>query len=146
MANDYKLEQNTEGTISQWNEGNLKSLRLHEAQELINIAKMDPIRKHREWIDGIIILYGEGESKYSDGEIKEIESIKELIFLSLKLKQIIITKNNSAIFSSFNNITINYKNWDTLRKLIELFEQKVKKANDLHGLSTRNYDSMDDGL
>ena len=142
-----------EGMISQWNEGNLKSLRLHEAQELINNSKIDPLKKnvgdkwnYEIWIFGITILYGEGQSKYSNDEIKDIEEIKELIYLRLAFNPITKTTSSADMFNSSRKTFVNYKNWENLRKLIELYEQKVRLFNDKHGLSTRNYDDDWEGL
>jgi len=140
------------GTVSQWNEGNLKNIRLHEAQELINTSKISPLEKqgtyfgYQLWIAGVEILYGEGYSKYKSDEIEVIERIKIIINNKLMLyppiKVIVINSVNSQERSS----RLNYKNWEELKKLIELFEQKVKLYNDKHGLSTKNYDYDDEGL
>ena len=63
---DYGDESGN-GSVSEWNEGNFKCIRLHEAQELINLGKVNPFAYSRErtawnhqvWKAGIDILYGE---------------------------------------------------------------------------------------
>ena len=84
--------KNEAGSISEWNEGNLKSLRLHEAQEMINFGKINPLKissdgvswNYEMWIAGIDILCGEGQAKYSVIELKDILKIKELVELKRK--------------------------------------------------------------
>jgi hypothetical protein len=141
-----------EGSVSEWNEGNFKNLRLHEAQELINTGKMNPLKNfdnswnYEQWIDGITILYGEGNSKYSDKEIIIVEKTKEIIFARILLyppfsKSIQVKFGKKKVENK-----LNYANWNFLRKLIEVYEKQVKYFNDIHGLSTRNYDYDDEGL
>ena len=142
------------GKISEWNEGNLKSIRLHEAQEMINWGKISPLKvsadgsswNYEMWIAGIDILCGEGQAKYSDGELKEILEVKDLVVLRIKFFPIrkIVTIN--SIGSSKQQYVVNQDNWEKLKRLIELYEHKTKSYNDKHGLSTRNREDMDDGL
>jgi len=147
------FDSSNQGMVSQWNEGDLKSLRLHEAQELINNSKIEPFKKigkrrynYLNWIEGCSVLYGEGKSKYADNERKEIEEIKTLIYKKIIISPIIMRVKVINGFENKEREMINYKNWESLRKLIELYEQRVKLFNDKHGLSTRNYNEMDDGL
>ena len=84
-----------DGAISEWNEGNLFSLRLHEAKELINCGKMNPLIKinlhqygYEIWKSGIDILYGEGNAKWREEEKVIAKTIKDLLDESLMLKQI----------------------------------------------------------
>lgn len=137
------MENQRIGEISEWNEGNLKSLRLHEAQEMINFAKINPLNKIPQgkgwnfelWISGINILFGEGSAKYTEKEIKEVNKIKLIIEQTLHLKPIYKSLKNNQKKDSY----IYYpKNWDILKQMIELYEQSVKFYNDKHGLSTRN--------
>jgi len=150
--NSYSTNYQNGGAVSEWNEGNLKNLRLHEAQELINFGKSNPLIKFNEewkykmWIDGINILYGEGSSKYSDTEIKEIEKVKEILFKALVIYPIHLKKVNKIFNDIHVKYSLNEENWEKVKKYIELFERRVKYFNDLHGLSTRNYDYDDEGL
>lgn len=140
-----------EGAVSQWNEGNLKSLRLHEAQEIINFSKINPLKKtngeynYQLWIYGVTILYGEGCSKYGTEEIEEVERIKEIINKVISAKPPIKTLMMNGINKSEKKTSVNYENWENLRRLIEIFEQKVKYFNDKHGLSTRNIEDDEEG-
>ena len=141
------------GKVSEWNEGNLKSLRLHEAQELINITKVEPLKNlsndkwnYDNWIAGISILFYEGCSKYSSIEIEEVEKIKQLIELRRESIPIHKVINSSDFSGTRNKIIFNNANWKVLKTLIELYERKVKYFNDKHGLSTRNYDEDLEGL
>jgi len=142
-----------EGEVSKWNEGYLKNLRLHEAQELINISKINPLKKNKDgswrferWNEGITILFGEGESKWSPEEIKEVNKIKEIIILTLENNPPYEIIRRLTVGKKIQDININQENWTILRKLMELYEKKVRKFNDIHGLSTRNYDEDLEGL
>ncbi len=134
-----------EGSISEWNEGNLKSVRLHESQTIINYAKMDLLGRsegggfnYSLWISGIEALYGEGQSKYSDKEIKEIEKIRNLIRHYLEYNPVFSFVVEESIYSTREKFVLDKENWEKLRKIVELFEKYIKKYNDVHGLSTRN--------
>jgi len=142
-----------EGKISEWNEGTFKSIRLHEAQELINFAKANPLRKlpdgrwaYELWIAGIEVLYGEGTSKYKTSEMEEVESIREEINNLLITEPPINMISSCSISKGASKPTLNIENWKKIRKKIELYEKKVKHYNDEHGLSTRNYDDDFRGL
>jgi len=131
------------GEISEWNEGNLKSLRLHEAQEMINFAKINPLVRspdgrlwnYENWISGIDILFGEGGAKYNSTELKEVNQIKnivEFVKINKPVYKIVVDGNQKQ------QSVLNYQNWEQLKKLIEIYEPLVKLYNDKHGLSTRN--------
>jgi len=134
------------GAVSMWNEGNLKSLRLHETQELINLSKRDRLTYYEDWISAIDMLYGEGQSKYSDDEIDEIERIRKLITTHILVNPPQINVSHSLLGRIVEKTITNNASWFELKQLIELFEKKVKQFNDNHGLSTRNVDNSDDGL
>ena len=135
-----------EGAISEWNEGTLFSLRMHEAKELINYGKMYPLSPspdgkgwgYQSWISGIEILYGEGNSKYSTVEIDEVNKVKQLVSLRVKFRAPHRIVSNSKREATKTSVLIDKKNWEGLKKLIEMFEQKVKFYNDKRGMGTRN--------
>jgi len=145
------FEIKEEGLKSEWNEGNFKNLRLHEAQEMINLGKLNPFVSSEDgttwnyqiWLGGIDILLGEGMSKYGDDEVIEIENEKKFIEELIKLKppftRIIEFKLNGQK-GRFIPIP---KNQKRIKKILENYESIVKKFNDIHGLSTRNADDDD---
>lgn len=148
-----ELDPRQEGSVSKWNEGNLKSIRLHECQELINISKINPLKSlpehewnYERWFNAINTLYGEGQSKYSTEEIIEIEKIKDLILYFINEQPPIDYLNHVEKGKMIKKVTISKDRWQRLRKLIELYEKKVKYFNDIHGLSTQNYDYEFEGL
>ena len=111
----------------------------------------DVFRLDNRWdcniaISGITILYGEGSAKYSEEERNEVDKIKELVELRREALPPHTTINNFNMGNRINKSILNMVNWKSLKVLIELYEKKVKCYNDAHGLSTRNYDDMDDGL
>lgn len=149
------MVQGGEGSLSEWNEGDLKSLRLHQAQNLINNAKINPLGYALEeyssfgcmwnyelWIAGIDILFGEGLSKYSEtaskDEIGEIDRIKKLLLDYKKAFPIFGQRKIASLGEDKIDFVLIPKNWENLKKIIELFEKRVKQLNDLHGLSTKN--------
>lgn len=119
---------------------------------MINISKVCPLKKtgdswnYENWIAGIDVLYGEGHSKYKDNEIEDIEKLRDLIskFLMFKKPHNMIVDNGMG--SSKINYALNVEVWIDLKKLIEIFEQRVKYYNDQHGLSTKNYEEDWEGL
>jgi len=151
---NYNPTEVDEGFTSEWNEGNFKNLRLHEAQEMINIGKINPFGlsedgtswNYQIWQGGIDILLGEGLSKYATEEITEVKTqknfVEELIKLKPPFKRIIEFKLHGKT-ERFIPIPINQKR---IKEILQDYENIVKKLNDLHGLSTRNRDTMDDGL
>lgn len=139
------MENENTGNISEWNEGNFKSMRLHEAQLLINSAKINPLRmssfsqfnkewNYYLWVNGIVIMFEEGMQKYSPSEYKEVKKLKDEIFSFIESNKIcrIINNGNQSV------INVNLTNWGKLKELIHTFEYKTKFYNDKHGLSTRN--------
>lgn len=142
------------GSISEWNEGNFKNLRLHEAQQLINMGKINPFGmsengtswNYQVWKSGIDILYGEGQSKYSEGEIDEIDNIQELIETILRIKPPFKTITEHSYIGTNNNFVPITENQRKIEKFLKLYEKKVKEYNDAHGLSTRNKDEDLKGL
>ena len=60
-----EFEEGDNGNISEWNEGNFKNLRLHEAQEMINLGKINPFSHSQDkttwnyhiWKSGIDINF-----------------------------------------------------------------------------------------
>lgn len=129
-------DTNFKGEISEWNEGNFKSLRLHQAQEIINFCTMNPFKKngnewnYKIWFNAIVVLFKEGMQKYSTSEYTETNKLKDDTEEALN-KFSGITKNS-------NGYKIDMKQWTELKKKLEEFEYKAKSLNDKHGLSTRN--------
>ena len=144
-------EDKDSGSISEWNEGNFKNLRLHEAQEMINVGKVNPFSlsedkqswNYEMWKAGIDILFGEGKAKYSDEESEEVEKVKELLerFLELRVPFKLITEHS---FGTKRDRFIPIKdNQKKIKEVMEMYESIVKKYNDEHGLSTKNADKRD---
>jgi len=144
-------EKEDKGSISEWNEGDLKNLRLHKAQIDINIGKVNPFSfsedfnswNYMVWKGGIDVLFGEGMSKYGEEEIEEVNSVKSLIetFLGLKIIFQKVYFNQGGI--KREKFIPNKDNQLKLKEYMELYEKIVKKYNDNHGLSTRNRDLED---
>lgn len=132
------------GEISEWNEGDFKNLRLHQAQDIINQSVINPFGKFQfgsltKWgyelrLDGINILFGEGMQKYSDDEYKKTIELKKAVEELIEKNVVCSTiKSNGRI-----GVSINKNNWKKIKEKIEEFEYEVKYLNDKHGLSTRN--------
>lgn len=134
------ISKEIKGEISEWNEGNFKSMRLHQAQELINYSKVNPFGRtvnkwnYELWFVGVDIMLGEGIQKYNDSESdKSIELKKEVEGLMEKERICFISNNNSRKI-----VTINTDPWKLLKVKLEEFEYLIKRYNDKHGLSTKN--------
>lgn len=134
------------GEISEWNEGTLFSIRMHEAKEMINYSKINPLEispfnqkfNYENWIAGISILYEEGYAKYSPTELEDVNKVKKLIVARIQHMPIHIKKRISSFSGTTQTLVPDYKNWEALRRLIEIYEQKVKYYNDKRGMGTRN--------
>ena len=152
MAKGWSNPHAEEGAISKWNEGTLFSLRLHEAKEIMNYAKMNPLGRtnnqwnYNLWISAIDILGDEGSSKYSDEENEHIARLKKLIRSHQEVFHVHTIKIDRTTYNKKQIAIINHDNWKKLRDLIELYEANVKLFNDIHGLSTQNMGDDDDGL
>jgi len=142
----------TDGEVSEWNEAVFKMKRLHDIQTEINNSKMDPLSKNdclvnlwnfQVWINSVLALYSEGQAKYSDDEIKEVNQIKDLIENYIKkypIYNMVIKQNYSC--KKETKPYFSQDNWENIRKLIVVLESKVKLYNDKHGLSTKNQENM----
>lgn len=142
------------GSVSEWNEGDLKNLRLHEAQEMINYGKMNPFSlaedgvswKYEIWKGGVDILYGEGQSKYNTEETKEIEKVRALLEKTLRLKKPFRKVTLQAYMGNQTKHMPVEENQQKIYQFLIIYEKQVKKYNDIHGFSTRNKDDFDEGL
>lgn len=142
-----------DGNISEWNEGNLKNLRMHEAHELINSGKVNPFALNKsktnwnylDWKAGVDVLFGEGFERYSKDELEESEKQKKFVDIILKtlppfLKEISNGYGNQhTIFISIE------ENQEKIKDTLYNYEKIVKKYNNLHGLSTRNKEVSERG-
>lgn len=141
----------TEGNISEWNEGNFKNIRLHEAQEMINKGKVTPFNfledemkyGYQLWEGGITILYDEGVSKYSTEEKKEVDSVKSFVDNYIEFKPPFKYIIRRSIEESSTIPVSNKENQTKLKKILRMYEYIVKRYNDEHGLSTRNKEEDD---
>jgi hypothetical protein len=137
---DDNISKEIKGEISEWNEGNFKSMRLHQAQELINYSKVNPFGRtvnkwnYELWFVGIDIMLGEGIQKYNESESTiSLDLKKEVEELMGKEKICFISSNNLRKI-----VTINIEPWKKLKVKLEELEYLIKRYNDKHGLSTKN--------
>lgn len=135
---------NEEGRISEWNEGNFKSIRLHEIQDSINKLRLNPLmitegKFNYIWlIHNIDILCGEGYSKYSKTERKEVDEIQELLYQACENLPPTLVVENEGIAGKEKTFTVHKERYQKLMELITIFERKVKDYNDKHGLTSPN--------
>lgn len=129
---------------SEWNEAMFKSKRLHESQELINYFKMNPLGvsdgkfNYSNLLSAIEVLYGEGRSKYTGKEKKEMDALLVLCKKSIKLMPPHIPCRNDSIKGKGISYNFNEKNYNMLMDLLYELEMKTRDYNDDHGLTTRN--------
>lgn len=146
-----EIDTKDTGSISEWNEGNFKNLRLHEAQEMINYGKVNPFTASEDrtswrfqlWKAGIDVLFGEGAAKYGTDEKKKAIKIKSMVETFIALKppfRTIIDVSIDGKNSKFIPVSTNQKE---IKQLLEIYELIIKEYNDIHGLSTRNKEEED---
>lgn len=134
----------TSGKFSEWNEATLKVIRLHEIQSTINMLKMDPLgitngKFNYVWLaNNVDTLYGEGYSKYSKTERKEVDRLRKLTFDCLKFMPPHKVNNQEGMGNSKKTYVLNKENFDRFMDILELFVRRVKDLNDEHGLTTKN--------
>lgn len=140
-----------DGQVSEWNEAMFKMKRLHELQEEINRCNMMPLIKHPiagEWnyiilFRSICSLYSEGNAKYKEVELTELNELKDTIISHMKNCPVHKSASNAGYGGGTKQDVYDDSNWDMLRRLLEKMEFLVRKYNDTHGLSTKNAESMD---
>lgn len=128
-----------EGFISEWNEGTMKMIRLHDIQNHINIYKVKPRSRtdgdfnYEWWYRMVVSLRDEGDSKYTPTEVKACNRYEKIIDTLIKDKQLYTIDGIKGAQYRFNQ-----DKYDYLLALIKQYELYVKKLNDEHGLTTMN--------
>ena len=144
-------EPSIDGEVSEWNEALFKMKRLHDLQTEINRCNMMPLSKHfltGEWnyiilFRSICALYSEGNAKYKEKELTEVNGIKTTIEKHLKYCPPHKHKNKASYGGNQMQWIFNDDNWELLKLLLQDFEFRVRLYNDKHGLSTKNAENMD---
>ena len=152
MVDEFNKDSK-KGEYSEWNEGDYKNLRLHKAQEMINLSSVAPMEKinffdikkygYELWFDGINILFGEGMQKYGEDEYKKVVGLRNAIEEFIRTKRVCYPITNQY---KQKGMGVNMENLKDLKMLLRDYEYLVKVYNDKHGLSTRNRDDDSDGL
>lgn len=149
-----KMEYTEEsyGEKSLYNEAQLKMLRIHESQKLVNFLRTnmtyyEPTMNKYNYeimVFELISLYSEIEGKLSDPEKKtglqwRDTIIKLLETLPLKSRTWKIINGKKQLWE-----TTKKDNWDILRKAIFSYEDFIKVMMEEHGLSTYNEEKIPD--
>ena len=134
------------GFDSTWNEAMFKMMRIHDCQNFINHYKRNLLGRegnkfhYEHWFIELKNLFYEGNSKYTSKEFEEVKQIEKVIELHLKYKPGHIQIVEGTMGENKTTFKINKENYDTIIKLLEEYEYKIKYYNDKHGLSTGNKD------
>jgi len=144
----YNTGTSSDGEVSEWNEALLKMKRLHELQTEMNRSSITPLAKHPLndewnyliWFRCLCSLFSEGNAKYKEVEVKEINKIKTVIE---SLLEVLPPFERRGGVGNKTTDVVNKKNWKMIKGLIEDMEFKVRLYNDKHGLSTKNQENMD---
>lgn len=133
-----------EGKESEWNEANLKAKRLNDIQERINFWRVnlkgftDGTYHYVFLLRDLENLYGEGRSKYSENEKKELDRLRVLIGKTIKLMPPHLPIKTNSMTKKQTIYLFSEQNYENLISLLYEFEIKIKDYNDDHGLTTRN--------
>lgn len=129
-----------EGDISKFNPAQHKMNRINELSRIINEAKLSLSSWNVEFNDWsynvyfncLVALYREVFVKFSEDDKKECEDLR-IPIKNLKLKYPIQekTKNNKWL-------PINPERFEIFIRWIGLYEEKIRKLQDEHGLDTPN--------
>lgn len=138
------MAYNPDGKESEWNEATLKSKRLNNIQERMNLWKINPLGltggkfNYCFLLKDIENLYGEGRSKYSKKEKEELDALKIFCNKTLKFMPPHLTCKSHKLGNQNSTHLFEEKNYDMLMSLLYEFEMKVRDYNDDHGLTTKN--------
>lgn len=133
-----------EGRTSEWHEATLKPIRLHNIQNALNFYKINPLEKegnyfHYElWLKQVVLLRGEGYSKYTATErdlCNKHQEICEWLLENKPIHQKFISGGMGIPKIAYKFNEANYKEFIIM---LRKFEDYVKDLNDEHGLTTSN--------
>lgn len=143
------MAYDSDGKDSEWNEASFKSKRLSDIQERINYFKTNLLGltdgnfNYSCYEKEIESLLGEGRSKYSEKEKKEVDKLRGIANKTLKLMPPHIPSSHKSLDGTKPSYIFNKKNYDNLLELLYKFEMRIKDLNDEHGLTTKNRTTED---
>lgn len=133
-----------EGRTSEWHEAALKPVRIHNIQVALNYYKMNPLDRegnyfhYEQWLKQVILLRGEGWSKYSTDERKNCNKLMEICEWLLEAKQIHKRSYSFGMGGQQETFELNIKHYKEFVNMLRQFEDYVKDLNDEHGLTGAN--------
>lgn len=153
MAYDYNYDEVDQGQSSKFNAGLLQMKRLHEVQDLLNRASLNPLAYNEEigvynfqiMFSSITTLLNESSAKLGATERKEAEALREGIRSFLTEKPIFEMTQDVKVGGSKSVIRFNKKNWNILEKYLIQYQTLVRKQLDAHNLNSPNQED-DQGL
>lgn len=146
MAYKYNYGDPDQGESSQFNAGLLQMKRIHEIQDLLNKASLNPQAFNDEVgvynfeiiLSSINSLLHESSPKLGKVERLEAESMRDSIKLFLVNHPIFELKKNLNAGNSRLTNKFNKKNWKVLEKWIVAYETFVRHLLDKHELNSPN--------
>lgn len=146
MAYKYNYGEVDQGESSQFNAGLLQMKRIHETQDLLNRANLNPQSFNDEVgvynfeiiISSINSLLNESSPKLGSVERVEAEAMRDAIRFFLNKYPIYELKNGIKGGNSRASTKFNEKNWKVLQKQIIIYETLVRRLLDKHELNSPN--------
>lgn len=143
--------ENSEGVKSQFNAGVALTQRIDSLQRAINAARYNPFAINPEtmtynWqvmIDSLNGLYQEGRPKFTDAEQKDCEQIRGVVDKLIEFSPPVMTQTQGRYGTQRQSV--DYESWTKLKKLLTIYEQKLRQYFDVHNLNSPNRED-DDGL
>ncbi len=135
------------GKTSKFNAGVLQMQRIHDLQERLNLAKINPIAYNEDLglfnyeiiINTTNALYLEAESKLGLYEKEQAIALKKAIEVFMERKPVHVEKRMSQ-YPYRMNLQLDKSNWDILRKVIFFYESLVRDYLEVHALNSPQAD------
>ena len=140
-------DDSEEGEISKFNPAQHKMNRLNQLGESINASGMNMKSwnliygnwNYFVYFEGVKRVYKESRSKFSDTEKGECDKIKTAVEYAL-INYPINKKLKNNKWSATDEV-----HFEKIKKMMEIFENKINDYKDKHGLDTPNMED-DEGL
>ena len=149
---DFNKEQE-EGSNSQFNAGLLQMKRIHEIQDLLNRASLNPLAFNEELgvynyqiiFSSTCSLLNEASPKLGKDERKDAEKLRNGIREFIVKFPIYELKKDIKAGSNYSTNSLNKKHWQILLDWLQTYETLIRNLLDKHQLNSPNKED-DDGL
>jgi len=149
----FDNQQMDTGKSSQFNAGLLQMKRLHETQDLLNRANLNPLALNEEvgvynfeiLFSSVNSLLNEASPKLGKVEREDAEFMRDAIKNFMLKKPVFEVKKNIKVGSNGMVNKFNETNWRTLQRWLTKYETLVRDLLDKHSMNSPDKED-DEGL